>query len=632
MRINSFHTILLFVFICCGIANNANAQCEFPLEISYSLIAKDDFTPEKLNQLHFMPTTPCTIEGFGAYKGDLIFRITKTDPTFHKDFLVLENPLLDNIELYTPQYNGDFQLNFQTGDHYKFGNRLNQHFLIPIPQQETFYIRITNYGNNLYLPLAFANKKELIYHNSYYDFFNGLLYGILILSALFNTYLWIRRNSSIHYSIYLIALFILIFTMEGYSYQLVWPNSPYIQRIAVPVCVVIICYSMTRFFQFFYSTQKHLPKFNRFLNYLLAILPAVLVFNLLPSPELDLIKMIISNSMVLFFIVISLPAIIHLYKSLNSEMLLITFSLLAFFICVLIDLMASTNVIEYTKFIVHITELGAFIQVLLLTLAISFRFKNMRQFKVEQLIKTNRFKQQENLKLMQQIEDRKAEINEQSSQLEEHNKSILSSISYSYNVQRALLPEPEKIKHYFKDCFLIYEPKDIVSGDFYWVRKLKLYENQIQHNFTLIAVGDCTGHGIPGALISVLAINTLNQAVRLVENKNTEDILNFLNAEINSIFNSNVDAEGIRDGLDISLCALNHETNELHYSTANSQILHLRNGKIERLKTSSSPIGIHEEKQSFNQAILQLEKDDVIYLSLMVMQINLGVHREKNTK
>lgn len=614
MKIKQSYILFIGLLIYFGLANKAQAFCEAPFEISYSLLDKDDFSTEKLNQLHYVSSSPCKIEGFGAYKGDVIFRITKTDPSFHKDFLVIENPLLDHIELYTQQYSGDFQLNFQTGDLYKFGKRLNQYFLIPLPDEETFYVRITNYGNNLYLPLEFADKKELIYNTSYNDFFNGLLYGILILSALFNTYLWMRKNSSIHYSIYLLALFVLIFTMEGYAYQLVWPNSPYIQRIAVPVCVVIICFSMTRFFQFFYSTQKYLPKFNRFLNYLLAILPAVLAFNFLPSPELDWIKMVISNSMVLFFIGISLPAIIHLYKTLSNELLLITFSLLAFFICVLIDLMASLNFINYTPFIVHITELGTFIQVLLLTLAISFRFKNMRQFKVEQLIKTNRFKQQENLKLMQQIEDRKSEIFEQSTQLEEHNQSILNSISYSYNVQRTLLPEPEKIKPYFNDCFLIYEPKDIVSGDFYWVKKVKIYEDQIQHNFTLIAVGDCTGHGIPGALISVLAINTLNQAVRLVENKNTEDILNFLNAEINSIFNSNVDAEGIRDGLDIALCALNHETKELHYSTANSQILHLRNENIQRLKTSASPIGIHEEKQSFNQDILQLEDGDIIYL------------------
>lgn len=285
-----------------------------------------------------------------------------------------------------------------------------------------------------------------------------------------------------------------------------------------------------------------------------------------------------------------------------------------FFISVGIYILSNFGVLHYYYINNYLIELGTGLEIVFLTIALSVRFRKMREFKVQQLINSNRFKQQENLKLQSTIDLRKNEIQIESDKVERQNEKITNSIAYSYDIQKALMLKEVDFHNYFKESFLIYEPKDIVSGDFYWLKTLQLHEDQKRKEFTIIALGDCTGHGIPGALISVLAINTLNQAIRSNENKTTADILNFLNNEINAIFNSNVDGENIRDGLDIAICAIEKDTNMLHYSTAKSQILLNRNGEIIRLKTSNSPIGIQEEEPNFNEKKLQLQKGDALYL------------------
>lgn len=605
---------LFILFFCIFNIQKSLAFCESPFLFSYAKVNTANFSAENIENYNYQASTTCNIENFGFYKGDIILKFELLDVNLLTELLSINNPHIDEIQVYNKTNNNTYKLTYQTGDLMNFGQRLNKDFLIPLEGKSTFFIRITNYGAPLFLSFSFLNKEHLTTKYSTVNFYHGLFYGILSLTILFNLYLWIKKRSCIHYSLFLTFIFLLVFTLEGYSYQLLWPNSPYLQQIMVPVCVLLVGFFMIRFFQFYFKTQKHIPKINKLLNKLSTILPLVLLFFLFPQKEMDLAKYILINGICIIFLILFILSFKKLFYTLNNELWLTSVSLFIFFACVIIQILSNFNLIPYSSFVRHSIEFGTFVQIVLLTFAITIRFKKFKQSKIEQLVRANRFKQQENLKLVQKVKDRKKEIFEQSKILEHQNSSIIQSITYSYNVQSALLPLDEELDNYFKKHFLIYQPKDIVSGDFYWVKNINIYENGIKNNYTLAAVGDCTGHGIPGALISVLAINTLNQAVRLAENKTTEDLLNFLNEEINSIFNSNISDENIRDGLDIAICAINNTTNKLFYSTAKSQILHLRNGKLNRLKTSNNPIGIQEIAPEFNRGVLHLEKNDIIYL------------------
>ncbi|MDX1445679.1 7TM diverse intracellular signaling domain-containing protein [Lishizhenia sp.] len=606
------YTLILFCLI--GINSLVLANCTPSFTVAFTQLDTDQFKLENITEYKYQTSSACKVESFGFYKGDVILKIELLDSNWLNNFLSIDNPLLDSIQVYYEDEQHNIQLSYETGDLIPFGKRINKDFLIPIQNKSSFYIRITNYGTPLYLPLSLVHNNRLITKDADVYFYLGLLYGVIILSILFNLYLWVKRRSSIYYSLYLCVFLLLIFTLQGYSYQLLWPNSPYIQQVAVPICVILTCIFLTRFFQFFFSTQKHLPRLHKTFNTLVSLLPIGIVFCLLPQLYLEVYKYLLVNLISILFLFLYVLAFIKSWNKLNKELWLISISLLIFFLGALIYIGANFQLLPYSNFTRFSLEIGLFFEIVLLTLAISIRFKKFRQFKIEQLVKTNRYKQHENLKLSKKVEDRKREISEQSKVLEEQNSSILKSITYSYNVQKALLPLEKEIQHYIKNSFLIYQPKDIVSGDFYWLKNINIHEDGVKNNYTLVAVGDCTGHGIPGALISVLAINTLNQAVRLAENKTTEDLLNFLNDEINNIFNSNIESENIRDGLDISLIAINNSTHELHYSTAKSQIIHIRAGKLTRLKTSNNPIGLQDTTPYFSKGNLMLNKDDKIYL------------------
>ncbi len=205
----------------------------------------------------------------------------------------------------------------------------------------------------------------------------------------------------------------------------------------------------------------------------------------------------------------------------------------------------------------------------------------------------------------------KAELNESRKKLFEKNKEITDSINYAKKIQSAYMPNEDIFHRVYEDAFLLFKPKDIVSGDFYWFYTLAKNEKPaaIRH----CAVADCTGHGVPGALMSVICSNALNETV--VHNKiyDTDKILN----ETRRIVKRNLKTKKYqerKDGMDIALITINFDTLELWYSGAYNPAWVLKNGKMLELAADKQPIGVFENEKDFSQKYLKLNKGDIIYL------------------
>ena len=184
---------------------------------------------------------------------------------------------------------------------------------------------------------------------------------------------------------------------------------------------------------------------------------------------------------------------------------------------------------------------------------------------------------------------------------------ITESIRSALRIQKALIPPECTLNESFRNYFLIHLPKDVVSGDFYWFKKI---DNQI-----LLAVGDCTGHGVPGAFLSVLGISLLNEICTQKISGGASKILENLRSKLK---NSLLQAEGhspISDGMDISLIVIDTEMNRLEFSGANQRIIISRNDKIFELKGDPQPIGFHPLDLEFTNHRFDLEKGDQIYLT-----------------
>jgi PAS domain S-box-containing protein len=195
---------------------------------------------------------------------------------------------------------------------------------------------------------------------------------------------------------------------------------------------------------------------------------------------------------------------------------------------------------------------------------------------------------------------------ENNKQLVEQNKDITDSIYYAQRIQQSILQTQEQLRSYFDNSFLLYKPKDIVSGDYYW-----FYEDE---SYKYIAAIDCTGHGVPGAMMSMVANSMFKEVFINRKISNPSEILKALDEELEKSINKNQDAT-FNDGMDVSLIRIDKITHELAFAGAFRSILITRGNDITELKGSRYPIGFYSgiEKQ-FDTQLFQLQKNDGVYL------------------
>lgn len=207
----------------------------------------------------------------------------------------------------------------------------------------------------------------------------------------------------------------------------------------------------------------------------------------------------------------------------------------------------------------------------------------------------------ENIKVYDEMDHR---VKYRTHALHERNKEITDSITYAERIQKAILPTEELIKKYLPDSFIMYKPKDIVAGDFYWFERIG--------NINFIAAADCTGHGVPGAMVSVVCSNALNRAINEFGITETGKILDKARELVLETFEKS--NEEIKDGMDISLCSINTETNELCWSGANNSLWYIHNNCLGEIKAHKQSVGKTDQPESFPTHRFCLDKGDVVYL------------------
>ena len=205
------------------------------------------------------------------------------------------------------------------------------------------------------------------------------------------------------------------------------------------------------------------------------------------------------------------------------------------------------------------------------------------------------------------------QLEEKNEIIEEKNKDISDSINYAQRIQQAVLPPMEKLDKLLKEYFILYKPKDVVSGDFYWHAKVQTTPpgGDPDHNIVVLAAVDCTGHGVPGALMSIIGSTILNQTIANAAINTPAEALAFLNKEVTKSLNS------IKDGMDMALVAINLDKMELQYAGANNPIYIVRDKKFIEIKADKQAIGAdtdNAEVKVFTNHVIPLQKGDCIYL------------------
>lgn len=212
---------------------------------------------------------------------------------------------------------------------------------------------------------------------------------------------------------------------------------------------------------------------------------------------------------------------------------------------------------------------------------------------------------------------------EASKKIAEQNRNITDSINYAKRIQEALLTPRETVTNLLPQHFILYRPKDIVSGDFYLVTKIIQQapddKQSSSRELILAAVADCTGHGVPGAFMSMLGISSIQEIVQQYEstNKNftADAILNDLRSKIKKSLRQTGKPGEPKDGMDIALALIDNLEHKIYFAGANNPLVLIREGLLYEYKPDKMPIGIHqEEKEGFTNQAIHAKPNDMVYL------------------
>jgi serine phosphatase RsbU (regulator of sigma subunit) len=468
-------------------------------------------------------------------------------------------------------------------------------------------------------------------HNA--DLYNGICYGIMIMMLIYNFYLYITQKTIVYLHYVLYVFFSMVFSAYLGGYALHFPGwllKP-IQwaPILPPACFGIfgLLFTLHLFKEVFSK------RFKQIVYVFISIAAADIILSCTALVHLS--ENIIQPLGLLLGILCISGAIIALRKKHSSAIYyLVGFG--AYMGSLFYLIFSAQGVFVANKFTWHALATGSAIESIMLSFALGDKLKvSLRERQkaqdevIRQVTENERLVKEQNSVLEQKVRERTQE-------LEEKNKEVLDSIYYARRIQQALLAHGEFLNRNLPEHFIFFKPKDIVSGDFYWATLVQSSElavrtvsntssstshpepvegqneRQISANSQLfyLAVCDSTGHGVPGAFMSLLNISFLNEAIS--EKKIIEPGKVFDHVRMRLV--ENISQEGAKDGMDGILCGIDFARKTLTYAAANNAPVLVRSNEVIPLLKDKMPVGKGEKMDSFTSNTVQLQKGDCLYL------------------
>ncbi|MFM7722007.1 MAG: 7TM diverse intracellular signaling domain-containing protein [Bacteroidota bacterium] len=580
------------------------------------------------------------------------YLVVKNNYSDAKPLLEIQYPFYDTINVYI-QYENTINETFTSGDCFKFNSRPIDHknFIYPLNIEKgkccKIFVELKCNGEATSFPATVSDPESLNKKDNKETILLGIYYGILLFAFFLSFFLGnaLGERSHFYYILYLISLTSFQGSLDGISFQYLWPNYPWIANHVIPFSG-----SLSLVFLLLFSDKLLLissqNKFSKQLfNFILVSLITLALLSLLNGFFYSLSIKLISVSALLVDLYIFFGAI-RLYKQQSNTA---RFFILGFgFLLVMILIVQIKNFgllprVFITEFGIH---LGSLLEVILLTFALADRVRSLQLEKNKaqkalllQQEETIAIQQSINEKLEQIVIERTKEVVSQKEIIEEKNKDITDSINYAERIQRGVLKSEKQLQKIFEESFILFKPKDIVSGDFYWFSNMNItpISNNPSQPLAVIAVIDCTGHGIPGAFMSMVGNTILNQTLKDPRIKTPADALNYLNEEVKSTLlkkDIHHDTDLIKDGMDISMIAMNLHSLKMSFAGANNSCWIVRSNSTNlpkdfivnefegnesyliELKPNKQAIGVNTNtlENPFTNAEIQLEKGDAVYL------------------
>ena len=529
--------------------------------------------------------------------------------------LKLSNPIIDEVDVYKRIGKSIFIPVSKGGDQRPFAWRYNGNreliFPLKLDPHSTngFLFRVNNGGEQFYFQSSLEKGSYIQVKHGNKQVFYGLLFGVMIFIIILNLAIGIlfRQRIAYIYTLYGASFTLLQMSLLGFGTTWLWTDQYFISNRANPVLASLGVLFFLNFTYRYLELQINTPKIKPIVRALQVILISNVCISLVPGTVFMNISAITVNATTLVLnLFIIYPLIVTLRTgSRTAKSYLIAFSILQ--VSVFAFVLRNFGVIPNSFLADNGLQIGFAVEMIILTFGILQRFKLMNDASISVLAEANELKENLNIQLEAEVELRTKEVIEQRNELEQKNEEITSSILYAKRIQNALLPSSSYYSKLVPNLNVFYHPKDIVAGDFYWVKHIRIGED----TWKFVAVADCTGHGVPGAMMSVLCMNALNESARLLEDADPADLLTRVSSYLKNYLLT--DGLELSDGMDISVACYNTEKQILRFCGANNPLWLLNEGEIHVVPPTKRPVGksesslpfeLHEMKYKENQRIL----------------------------
>ncbi|MCC6701102.1 MAG: SpoIIE family protein phosphatase [Fluviicola sp.] len=568
--------------------------------------------------IHQFKPIHSTIVNLGFETRDVWFFFeldNKQNPALIRN-LHLSNPILDEVDIYQKIGSNTWILINKGGDQRPFDLRQHQQseqlFQLQIPENSNiqFLMRVNNGGEQFYFNTTL--EKDIYTKNEAgkHQLFFGILFGIMgfIILLNFSMGLLFKQRIAYIYTLYAVFFTLLQFSLQGLGTAWLWTDQYFIINRANPVLATLGVYFFLHFTYQFLDIGTYMPKFGKWILRFQYLLILNLILALIPGESFLFISALAVNAMtVLLNIAIIIPLIIILKRGNRSaRSYFVAFSVLQFSVFVFV--FRNFGILPDSFLANNGLQLGAATEMIILTIAILQRFKLMNDDSVATLAKANKLKEELNIKLEIEVAERTQEVILQRNELAEKNEEIVDSINYAKRIQLAILPSQISIQRMFQKAHVWYAPKDIIAGDFYWFKDQEINGQ----NYRFFAVADCTGHGVPGAMMSVLCMNALNESCAKLSTASTNELL-IKTSDYLSVYLSSDDQQ-LADGMDISIACYSESTQTLIWSGANNPLWVMNDSEITVYSPTKRPIGKTDSSIAFEEHFIQLEKGTRVFL------------------
>lgn len=464
--------------------------------------------------------------------------------------------------------------------------------------------------------ISSSNTRNILY---------GMFFGILIIMVLYNFFLYIiiRDIAYLYYVILVLANIAVFGAVSGYAFHYLYPTYPQVNFYIREFLITFLIIPSSLFAISFLNLKQY----------------SLLLYNIL---RMMILLGIILSILAAFGFVFGFSSLII---SIHAPLLLLTGIVVrlkgnktaTFYILAwagyLLGGMAMTlrNVgfLPATFLTDHGAEIGAVLDVFLLALALAYRYKQIRNEKAKLQRENLELVEKQKILLEQKVRERTKALNstleivqKQHDELNQKNVEINSSMNYALKIQESMFPERNKMAAHFNDIVLFKKPKQTVSGDFMFFESIE--------NETFIAVVDCTGHGVPGALMSMAGYNMFYDAINVEKLKCPNQILLYVEQHLHLRLHQT--EEIVKDGMEVALCIINKSTREVRFCGAQRPLLIVTpDQKINLIKGTKKAIGGHFQnlEESFKEHVLTLKENTTLYLYTDGYQDQFGGKSDK---